>query len=286
VKANYSISISTVVYALQGRSLERALCGIHKAGFEHIELASVVGHAEHAVPERMKEDDYRRLENLLKEFDVSVPAISGHVDLVGRKSTIPGVREVLGPDRALEMWKNRIDLAARLGASIVNNSAGELETREDYDTFYKYIRFVEDYCSRKGVRIALETHGSIIGKELRPIMEKLNSKWIGINYDTANVRYYRNVQAEDDIENVIDWIFNIHMKDHIGGKGDYNFPAVGDGEVHFHQIFRILKKHDWKGPVSAEIEYEGPDAPKRPPDRIDIDVKRSYDYTTRLLERY
>jgi len=207
------------------------------------------------------------------------------VSLIG-KSTVPGVLKTLSTDEIMQLWKNRIDFAARLGVKVVNNSVGELQTNDDYDAFYKCMETVEDYCSSRGVKIALETHGSMTGKKFRPIMEKLNSKWIGINYDTANVRYYENVQAEDDIENVVDWIFTIHIKDHIGGKGDFNFPAVGDGEVHFHQIFRILKKHDWKGPVSAEIEYEGPGAPKRPPDRIDIDVKRSYDYATRLLERY
>jgi sugar phosphate isomerase/epimerase len=282
-KPSYVMAMHTGAY--EECSLERALCGIHKAGFDNIELACICGYVEHVIPERMKEEDYKKLESLLDEFGIKVASVSGHVSLIG-KSNVPGVEKALTSEEILGLWKNRIDLAVRLGTTVVNNSVGELETAEDYDTFYKYIRFVEDYCSRKGVRIALETHGSMTGKKFRPIMEKLNSKWVGINYDTANPRYYQNIQAEDDIENVIDWIFNIHMKDHIGEKGDFNFPAVGDGEVHFHQIFRILKKHDWKGPVSAEIEYEGPDAPKRPPDRIDIDVKRSYDYTTRLLERY
>ena len=281
---NYSIAISTGVYARL--TLERALCGIHKAGFEKIELTSVPGHMEHIIPEKLEEADYIRLERLLKEFDVSVQCISGHVDLIGKKSTIPGVTRVLGPDKALELWKRRINLAERLGAKVVNTSMGEPETTKDYDTFYKYIRRVEDYCSKKGIKVALETHGSIRGKELRPIMEKLNSKWIGVNYDTANVRYYRNTQAENDIENIVDWIFSLHLKDHIGGKGDFNFPALGDGEVHFHEIFRILSKHNWKGPMSVEIEHEGLDAPKKHPKMIDKDVRRSYDFITRLIEKY
>jgi len=59
--------------------------------------------------------------------------------------------------------------------------------------------------------------------------------------------------------------------------------------THLHAIsyvFQILKKHGWKGPVSAEIEYEGPHAPKGPPEVIDKDVKRSFDFITRLVERY
>jgi hypothetical protein len=39
-------------------------------------------------------------------------------------------------------------------------------------------------------------------------------------------------------------------------------------------------------PVSAEIEYEGPQAPKGRLAIIDRDVQKSYDYVTRLLERY
>jgi len=271
--------------AYEGYSLERALCGISKAGFENIELACIYGYVEHVIPEKMKQEDFGKLKGLLDEFGLKVTSISGHVSLIG-KSDVPGVKKTLGTEEVLQMWKNRIDLAARLGAKVVNNSIGELKTKEDYEAFYSCAGIVEDCCRDKGVKMALETHGSFIGKELRPIMEKLRSKWIGVNYDTANPRYYHNVQAEDDIEKVIDWILNIHMKDHIGGKGDFNFPAVGDGEVHFHKIFRILKKHNWKGPVSAEIEYEGPHAPKRPPTAIDKDVQRSYDYATRLVQRY
>jgi len=282
-KGNYILAMHTGAY--EKCTLERALCGIHRAGFGNIELACIYGYVEHVVPERMKEEDYKRLERLLREFDIKVVCISGAVSLIG-KSNVPGVKKTHTSEEIIELWKNRIDLAARLGTTIVNNSVGELKTKDDYDTFYKYIRIVEDYCGNKGVKVALETHGSMTGRKFRPIMEELNSKWIGINYDTANVRYYQNIQAEDDIENVLDWTLNIHMKDHIGGKGDFSFPAVGDGEVHFHKIFRILKKHNWKGPVSAEIEYEGPHAPKRPPTAIDKDVQRSYDYATRLVQRY
>jgi L-ribulose-5-phosphate 3-epimerase len=283
MRTNYSVGMHTGAY--EACSLERALCGIHGAGFDKIELACIYGYVEHAVPERMSEEDYKKLERVLSEFGITVQSVSGHVSLIG-KSNVPGVEKKLSSEEILELWKNRIDFAARLGVAVVNQSAGELERKEDYDAFYKYMGTVEDYCSSRGVKVALETHGSMTGKKFRPIMEKLNSKWIGINYDTANPRYYENVQAEDDIENVIRWVFNIHMKDHIGGKGDFNFPAVGDGEVNFHQIFRILQKHDWKGLVSTEIEYEGPQAPKRPPHIIDQDVQRCYDYVTSIIERY
>jgi sugar phosphate isomerase/epimerase len=130
--------MSTGVY--ETVSLERAVCGIHSAGFESIELSCVVGYVEHVIPEKMKEEDYRHLDRLLRDFDLKVNAISGHVDLIGTKSTIPGQESVLGTTRALELWKSRIDLGARLGAGVMNTSMGEPETESDFEAFYGSMR--------------------------------------------------------------------------------------------------------------------------------------------------
>ncbi len=286
-KCEITLSFWTGAYTTptEKYSLERALCGINKAGYDRIELACVPSFAEHIIPEKMKEADFRNLEELLEEFDIKVTAVCGHVDLAGRY-TLPGVEGAVDSEKSLGLWKNRIDLAERLGASVLTTGMGRLETKEHYDTFYKYIAKVEDYCSKGGIKVAMETCGGLTGKFFKPIMERLDSKWIGINYDTADTRYWNGINAEDDIENVMNWIMHIHLKDQVGFKGSFDFPALGDGEVHFHEIFRILAKHKWKGPMSVELEYEGPGKPLKRPSEIDDDAKRSRNFIARLIERY
>jgi sugar phosphate isomerase/epimerase len=87
----------------------------------------------------------------------------------------------------------------------------------------------------------------------------------------------------------MNWIMHIHLKDQVGFKGSFDFPALGDGEVHFHEIFRILAKHKWRGTMSAEIEYEGikgRKAPKRHADVIDNDAQKSCEFIAKMIGRY
>ncbi len=54
------------------------------------------------------------------------------------------------------------------------------------------------------------------------------------------------------------YIGSIHLKDHKGSKGDYNFPALGEGYINWKKIFEITSKYNFKGPFMAEIELQGP----------------------------
>src|SRR6266849_2468557 len=61
--------------------LERALEGIRKAGFQSVELGCVCGYCEHVRPEEMTRPDVERLSKLLRQFDLEVISLAGHVDL-------------------------------------------------------------------------------------------------------------------------------------------------------------------------------------------------------------
>jgi L-ribulose-5-phosphate 3-epimerase len=49
----------------------------------------------------------------------------------------------------------------------------------------------------------------------------------------------------------------VHLKDIVGGKGVWNFPALGEGSVDFAAIARVLEEAGYTGPLSVELEFQG-----------------------------
>ena len=47
----------------------------------------------------------------------------------------------------------------------------------------------------------------------------------------------------------------MHLKDKAGQQKEWNFPALGDGEIDFSEIFEILKENENRCPFSIEIEF-------------------------------
>ncbi len=268
------IGATTACYA--GFSLDDALRGIAKAGLKYVELSAMYescdahsGLTEHVIPEKMTKQDVDHLKMQIQEYGLQPMSISGHANLIMGES--------------VEGLKRRIDLAKEIGAAIVNTKVGDPTSKEEIDLFYHNISKIADFASQNKVVIGLETSGNYFStaKRATPILKEINSPFIQLNYDTANVIYYVGVRPEDDIEYGIDFIAHIHLKDKIGGKGEYNFPPLGKGEVDFKKIFTILQNNNYEGPLSIEIEFDG----KRKESLADVDyaVKESFEYIKDLL---
>lgn len=159
--------------------LERALKGIHEAGFRLVEIAAIPGHCAHIDPDNYTEKDVLWVYSLLQKYSMRAISISGHMDLT--------------TDDSVARFKSRIDMANDLGLKYINTGTGEAESEESINRFYKNIERIADYAEKKGVIVALETHGGLTGSSSECIKTLANVKSdnIRINYDTANVIYYR-----------------------------------------------------------------------------------------------
>jgi len=122
------------------------------------------------------------------------------------------------------------------------------------------------------VYMAIEPHGtfSLPAEGLKRLMGLSSSKWLGINYDTANVHHaianaarrpnripFGKMQDEvTTLQAVVDRVVHAHIKDGINGK----CTALGKGEVNVLGCIRVLKAHGYTGVYSLETEGEyGPD---------------------------
>ncbi len=243
------IAVSTNTYHKFG--LEEALAGISEAGFNYVELTSVMGYTEHVVPEDLAEGDIDTLRGQLEKFDLKTLAISGHSDL----TTEDGCNHL----------KAVIELAGKLGAKVVNTGISMQEdpeaglSKEAEKSFYENIEDLGEFAATNGVTIGIETHDFLkTAEQGSEILSNIESDSVGLNYDTGNVIFYGGVSPEKDIKNLKSKDFTcMHLKDKLGGKGEWNFPALGEGEINFEPVFGWLESINYGGPISVEIEFDG-----------------------------
>lgn len=243
-------------------SLDEALEGIARAGFHHVELSAVEGWTEH-VPLDATAAQLAEIQGKLNRLNLTVPSLSGHSDLTSA--------------HGVEVGKKAVDLCVRLGVPILNTAiGGHYSEDENKEAFMANIHELADYAAARGITVGLEVHGDIMatGALSAPLIEEIGRPNVGINYDTANCVFYGDVQAVDDLAVALPHLVHVHLKDKIGGKKEWNFPAVGEGDVDFAAILRILEVGGYKGPLSVEIEFSG--LPWPPLEEVDRSMAVSY----------
>ena len=228
-----------------GYSIYQALDGIAAAGFRNIELTCTRGWTEHIIPS-LTFSELLRIKDAIADHGLSVPAVSGHSNL-------------MDPARLADFREN-IRLASFFGASIIVSSVGEahIEDREKTGDrgVAESIRTLLPLLEDLDMTLVLETHGEHgTASRLKTITDMVGSKRVGICYDTANAIFYGDVEGTEDLEEAMDSIAYLHVKDKAGGRHEWNFPALGRGYVDFPAIFACLDAHSNPAPLSVEIEF-------------------------------
>lgn len=242
------LAVSTNTY--HPYSLEEALGGIAAAGFTSVELSSVPGWTEH-VPRNADDDELQRIGELVARHGLTPISLSGHSDLAS--------------NAGIDEFRKALHIAKVLGIRYVTTSTGghdassEGSLDEQQTRFLERIRPLADEAAADDIEICLETHGGVsaTGAMAADLVRLIDRPNVGINYDTANVIFYGGVRPETDITAAAPLVNHLHIKDQIGGRGVWNFPAIGTGEVDFGPIFDALDSVRFTGPCSIELEFQG-----------------------------
>lgn len=235
------IAVNTVTYLPY--SLDDALHGIGAAGFRYIELASIPGVCQH-VPLDMDNTAIETLRRKLASAGLQLCSLSSHTDLTSKKGS--------------HLAMQAINLASRLEAPIVNTAVGgPSNENEDESLFLENIPEVANYARQNRVVLALEIHGTLTstGRKSMDLIRKVNHPNVKINYDTGNSLYFADTSPYEDLMEALPDVAHIHLKDKIGGKGVWNFPPIGTGEIDFRRILDLLSASNFSGPISIEIEF-------------------------------
>ncbi|MFQ5836187.1 MAG: sugar phosphate isomerase/epimerase family protein [bacterium] len=258
--------ISCLTNAYHNFSLEDALKGISRAGFCYVELLAEPIRRQWVHPDMpLKPLKEKLTKNCLKVSSLSAPS-----DFL--------------QDEGRDYFKKCLELTKKLNARIINTPVGEPKNEKETKTMLKNLKNAASYAESLGMIMALEPHGDITstGQKVLEIVNKLDSAAVKINYDTANVIFYGNVNPEDDLPLVVSQVAHLHIKDKRGGYKKWDFPALGKGRINFPAIFRILQLAHYQGPLSVEIEF-APGGSKNLKE-IDEAVQESFVYLKRLFK--
>jgi sugar phosphate isomerase/epimerase len=161
----------------------------------------------------------------------------------------------------LDDFKQNIRLAKSMGCKFIVTSTGEAhfgkKEGQDDDILADHISRVVPVLEECDITMALELHGVYAkGGDMARVTRRLASPRVGIAYDTANVLFYGGVSPIDDVKTCVDQVKYVHLKDKVGGKGVWNFPGAGSGELPLGEFMEYMDAHRYGGPYSVEIEYD------------------------------
>jgi len=214
-------------------------------GIHHVEVPASPGGAGGIVPEVMNADDVQRFKDRLTKIGVTPVSVGIYCNFLDHRQVAAALR--------------RIDFAEALGAPVVvSDATRKLEVDDDeWRRLVNALRYAGDYAADHGVKIALETHGGLTrnGSLAAKLLSAVDHPAVGVNYDTGNIYYYNEgLDPVDDIKLVSEKVFQVHLKDTIGGKGEWLFCPLGEGRVNFPGVVETLKKAGFKGAYSLELE--------------------------------
>lgn len=249
-----------------GYSIEEAIEGIRAAGFHYIELTATKGWTEHVFP-TMSFASLYEVKDRLKAAGLVPFSMSGHCNLMDK-------------ERIGDFLAN-IRLAAFFGSEYIVSSIGEAHLKDQAVTsneeVAEHVRDLLPYLEAYDLTLVLENHGEhATGKIIKSIVDLVASPRVMVNYDTANVIYFADVDPTEDMLTCMDKIGYMHIKDKAGGRQEWNFPTLGRGYVDFPKILDMLNTAGNNSPMSIEIEFTK--AGPQNLDEVNRAVRESYDY--------
>lgn len=235
------IGCGTVSFRKQ--PLREAMERIHRAGYEYIEPQATGPWCPHVDAWKSDPAEFRRM---LAEF-----GFKGATALwAPQGALIPNPKCVEGVSQAIR-W------AHEAGIPVVNCGDGKKPTSMSEADALKLLAerlaAILEVAEKCQVYLAIEPHGafSVTAEGLQKIMGLSRSKWLGINYDTANVHHAGNDEVAV-LRAVVDRVVHCHVKDTVAKK----CVALGQGEVNVRGCLQVLKQHGYRGVLSLETEGE------------------------------
>lgn len=248
---NNIVAIKTNCY--KGYDLDQTVEGIKKTGFKYVELSATPNNSS-GISRFVAFNELCDIKEKLKANGLIPISLGGHTNIMD--------------EDLVNDFIHNIKLAKFFGCKYIVTSVGDPHSKEEGivsdEVVIEHINRFIPYLDEYDINLVIELHGNhCTGKILNNIIRSCKSNRIKINYDTANAIFYAGFNNEEllkDIEDHIDLIDYFHIKDKLGEKNEWNFPAVGKGYVPFDDIFNILNKHNNNSLLCAEIEFtkEGP----------------------------
>jgi sugar phosphate isomerase/epimerase len=240
--------------------LKEAMEHIHQAGYEYFEPQATGPWCPHV---DVWKDDPAEFRRLGKEF-----GFKGATGLWSPHGAIlPDAECVKGISQAIQ-WAKEAGIPAVFAGD--GQKPADLSDADALKLLGERLAPIMEVAEKCGIYVGIEPHGtfSLTADGLLKILAVSKSKWLGINYDTANVHratYVETVagayswtpfgQRQDEVATlkaVVDRVVHVHVKDIVGTQ----CVALGTGSVNVLGCLDVLKQHGYQGALSLESEGE------------------------------
>ena len=265
---NNPILISTAAY--DGYDLSTAFKEISRTGVDLVEIAFIEGYTDPFTEDYFNRDNAAGICELLDEHGLKCLSFSSHVDL--------------SRDGIVDVFKNRMAFASRLGSKYIVSNAAPLQNKNQ---FMHNIKELGRAAADLAMVIVLENPGDgnanvmDSGEPSARLTEEIGLESVKINYDFGNLlsHCFEKIRPEEDYRYVRDCAVHYHIKDVASDESGWYFTEIGRGTIDYRRILKELAALSDPVPISLEIPLRikrAPDAsPRRAPEPVDIKEIRS-----------
>ncbi len=177
----------------------------------------------------------------------------------------------------VELVKNRINMAAKLGSDVIIMHVHAEPRQEEFNQIYwvqlqKSLDEIEPYARKRGVRVAAENLGYNFDT-LDKLFTKYNPDYIGLCYDSshANIAGDRMGRMEPHKERLI----SIHLNDTDGASDQHKLPFTGT--VDWSRLTRIIAESTYTKCVNLEVTIHNTGIEDEP-----VFLKKAFESATTL----
>ncbi|HUU30371.1 MAG TPA: sugar phosphate isomerase/epimerase family protein [archaeon] len=245
--------------------LDTAFEFISQFGLNWVEIRDVWG----KYVTDLDEASVSRLKNLLKVHGLRVSV----VDTALFKTTLPGTHPSFGQQDSypyseqFDLLKRAVDKALALGAPYLRifDFWRCREQKSIMDHVCEHLLRAIEIARPAGVRLLLENEPSChtaTGAEMALLARRIVHPYLGFIWDPLNclvagAKPYPTEYGKCDKAR----IFHVHIKDAAvdASTGKYKGVRVGSGEVDWIGQFGAMLKDGFRGTLSLETHYNGPD---------------------------
>jgi len=193
-------------------------------------------------PEVPSDEYLEKFKNHAKKLGI---AISGTGVRNNFASPDPKIRE-----EGVKLTKAWIVAAAKIGAPVVRVFDGSIpkgyedKWEEPAQWMIACYKECAEFGAQYGVKLGIQNHGEMLqtAAQCKYILEKVNSKWVGLILDTGN---FKTVDPYKDIAEMVPFVINWQVKESVFGIGS---PIRTD----FKKLMKIIIEGGYKGYLPVE----------------------------------
>ncbi|HHT28278.1 MAG TPA: sugar phosphate isomerase/epimerase [Firmicutes bacterium] len=123
-------------------------------------------------------------------------------------------------------------------------------------------RRLGDIAAKYNYRLAFETHMNYLHdtpQATRKLVDLIDHPHVGINLDYGNAVYFKGMASlQETIRLCGDKLYYVHLKNSTANPGGGRIPtALSEGAINQREFVRLLKQHDYSGPICIEAPRPG-----------------------------